>query len=89
MAVALLRSTSHLPRSDSRAGIASTRAAMPTRAITADSADQPASMSERAKVPEVAKVTAESSANPTPAAGRECMSRSSGWHRVMSKLSLY
>ena len=39
---------------------------MPTRAATAASADQPASISERANVPDVPKVAADSSANPRP-----------------------
>jgi hypothetical protein len=62
----LRRSTCHLPRSAIAAGTASRREAIPIRAATAASADQPASISDRAKVPEVPNVTADSSARPRP-----------------------
>ena len=66
------RSTSHRPRRDQTAGIASTTAATPTRAVTAASADQPAASSDRAKLPEVAKVSADNNASPRPTIMKRC-----------------
>ncbi len=52
--------------------MANSRAAMPTRAATAASADQPAPISERANVPEVPNVAADTSASPRPTPAERC-----------------
>jgi hypothetical protein len=72
MAFRLIRC--HLPRMASKPGMASTAAAMPMRAATAEPEDQPASVRDRANDPEVAKVAAESKAKLNPAADLVCIS---------------
>jgi hypothetical protein len=62
------RATCQRPRSAMSAGTARTSAAIPMRAATAASADHPASMRERAKMPDVPNVAADSSARPRPVA---------------------
>src|SRR5262245_1983150 len=56
----------HRPRIAHTVGTARIRPAMPTRAATAVSAVQPALISDRAKVPDVPKVAADSTAIPRP-----------------------